>query len=63
MPTVRSRWVAKVQQPPTRAVKTPPTTQLVNRTTPVKSSLINISTRWIRNISHVSLAALTKLLP
>jgi hypothetical protein len=60
---VRYRWVAKVQQPPTRAVKTPPTTQLVNRTTPVKSSLINISADRVRNSSHVSLAALTKFFP
>lgn len=62
-PTVRYRYVAKVQQPPTRAVKTPPIMQLVKRIAPVRSSLINNIAPCTLNMCHVCLAAFTKLFP
>jgi hypothetical protein len=61
-PTVRYRCVAKVQQPPTRAVKTPPIIQLVKRIAPVRSSFINNIAPWSLNICQVCFADFTKLL-
>ena len=62
-PTVRYRCVAKVQQPPTSADKTPPIIQLVKRIAPVRSSSIKSMAFWSLNISHVCLADFTKLFP
>lgn len=62
-PTVRCECVAKVQQPPTRAVNTPPIKQLDKRIAPVRSSLISSIAPWFSNMSHVRLADFTKLFP